>query len=256
MSKYILLIVAVCLLGSNQIEAGVGSEILKSVGKIVTREVGEEAAEAGGKAAVKSLAKELVEEGSKQAIRRGGTALIRNLGDDLARGVASQGDDVARGLSTLSAKNARRLSMMADELAATGKSSEVVQMIAKGGVGDQVVDFLWRSKGTLVGGAAITTLFMNPDAVLGASSDLGGVIMEVAGQNLMQPLIEHSPVLGSFAVFFPLMLMAIFAFLIIVAFFSKGYFAAWRFAQPVFGYFFRRTNLADATKADAIREEV
>lgn len=192
----ILLLVAILVAGQGEAMAGGILEAVKGVSKVIGLEVGQEAAEAGGKNVAKSVAKELVQEGSESVAKQTGKVLAKSFGDDVARVASSSSDDLAKGLESLSAQNVRRLQMMSGDLKATGKASEVIKLISNGGMGDQVVDFLWRNKGTIVGGTAITTLLMNPDMVIGATGEIGKVLISTAGNCIALPMVQNAPTMA------------------------------------------------------------
>ena len=99
-----------------------------------------EAAEAVGKRSGK-IAKESAEE----SVERAGALVVR-FGDDVSRPVLSTfGDDGARALNALSPTGAKRLSAMADDLAASGRGGDWMELVAQRG--DEVTDWLWRRRG-------------------------------------------------------------------------------------------------------------
>lgn len=191
----VLLLVAILVAGQGEAMAGGILEAMKGVSKVIGREAGQEAAEAGGKNIAKSVATELVQEGGESVAKQTGKALAKSFGDDVARLASGSSDDFAKGLGSLSAQNVRRLQMMSGDLKATGKSSEVLNLISKGGKGDQIVDFLWRNKGMILGGTAITTLLMHPDAAIAATGDIGKVLISTAGSNIALPLVQAAPIM-------------------------------------------------------------
>jgi hypothetical protein len=100
--------------------------------------------------------------------------LISRHGDDAARalvrhpGVAGglitrHGTPAAEVLASLSSRNARRLALLSDEGALTraGRSDDVFALLIRRG--DTAMDFLWRHKGVLAGGAALAAFLAQPD---------------------------------------------------------------------------------------------
>lgn len=207
---------AILVSGESIHAGGVVSETLKAAGKAVARKLGGEVVEEGTKNVSKRLIRELAKEGAEQSAKRAGSVAAgtaSSLGRSAASGfagstglVATYGDDALRAASRVSSQNARRLELMAGELKATGKASEVIALIAKNGAGDQVVDYLWRNKATLVGGAAVTTLLLNPEAAIAAGGELGSAVVNATGEYVAKPAVEGTlqhviaPVIGGSAI--------------------------------------------------------
>jgi hypothetical protein len=88
--------------------------------------------------------------------------------------------------SLATGQSARRLAMMAQggELAATGRAPEVLGVIAK--YGDPAMEFLWRHKGVLASGVALTAFIANPEPYISGAKEITQVIAE----NTVKPLAE------------------------------------------------------------------
>lgn len=170
-----LVAIACCSLPA---EAGVMKNVLKGV-KHLSRELMGESVEAAGKKATKAGLHSA--DNVARAAARNGSAAVRTF--------SRFGDDVVRAAEKLSPQNSRRLMMLMPELERTGKSAEVMQLIAKGGKADQVVDFLFRHRGALLGGAAVTSLLVNPEETLAAVTDVTVGLANVAGSHIAEPLI-------------------------------------------------------------------
>ncbi|WP_145349505.1 hypothetical protein [Roseimaritima multifibrata] len=84
--------------------------------------------------------------------------------------------------------------MLAPDLKAAGKSGEVIQLLAKGGKADEVLDFLWRNKGTIVGGAAVSAVLANPDKVLAAG---GEYVVKPAVQSTVSSVAAPTTLIAS-----------------------------------------------------------
>lgn len=154
----------------------------------------------GGRLSSKRGAAEAAEQAAKHGARRsaahGGRLMTRH-GDDAARGVskavgegASYADNLAAASRRLTPQNARRLAMMKKELEATGQAPQVMSILAKHGKADEAMEFLWRNRGTLVGGAAVTSLCMNPDLVLGSATDLGKHAISAGSKEIFAPAVK------------------------------------------------------------------
>lgn len=84
-------------------------------------------------------------------------------------------------------QSARRLAMMASEggeLAATGRATEILGILAK--YGDPAMDFLWRHKGVLASSAVLTAFIAHPEPFLSGAKD----ITQILAENTVKPLAE------------------------------------------------------------------
>jgi hypothetical protein len=97
----------------------------------------------------------------------------RGVGEGLLEGL---GQPAIKALGAVSPQGGRRMAMMANELAASGRAAEVMGVVAKHG--DTAMDFIWRNKGVLAGGAALTAFLANPDPYLNGTNKLAGTIAE------------------------------------------------------------------------------
>jgi hypothetical protein len=116
-------------------------------------------------------------------------ALLSRYGDDVAevlikhKGIAepvlaSLGEPAVRAMGAVGTQGGRRLAIMAQggELAALGRTPELLEVVAR--QGDRAMDFIWRHKGVLAGGAALTAFLANPEPFLDGTSDLAGTVAE------------------------------------------------------------------------------
>jgi hypothetical protein len=127
--------------------------------------------------------------------RPGAMALFTRYGDDAAEvlmkhpGVAAPlmeglGKPAVGALGALGERGGRRLAMMANgELAAIGHTPEVLGVITK--YGDPAMDFIWRHKTVLAGGAALTAFLANPEPYLNGTNRLAITV----GENLVKPAV-------------------------------------------------------------------
>jgi hypothetical protein len=120
-----------------------------------------------------------------------GMALIARYGDDAAStfikhpGIAeplveSMGQPAIVALGRVGAQSGRRLAMMAEggEIAALGRTPEVMGVIAR--YGDPAMEFIWRHKGALAVGTALTAFLANPQPFIDGTTQLTGTVAENA----------------------------------------------------------------------------
>jgi hypothetical protein len=118
-----------------------------------------------------------------------GLALLSRYGDDVAevlikhQGIAepvlaSLGTPAVKAMEAVGAQGGRRLAILAQggELAAIGRTPELLAVVARHG--DRAMDFIWRHKGVLAGGAALAAFLANPEPFLSGTSDLVGTVAE------------------------------------------------------------------------------
>lgn len=198
-AKIIMLMLTASVLPMTAASAGTITDMLKGAGRIVINKMGGEAIEAGAKSTAKQTARKVASEIAEANTKQLGARAAVGLSDDVARAslksAAPQAlvPDAASVIGKLSAQSARRLEMMQDSIQASGRGPEIMAAIAKDGAGDQLVDFLWRNKATLVGGAAVTTVLMNPEAAFGAAGEfVAGPAIEGSMQHVVAPLIGDS----------------------------------------------------------------
>lgn len=178
--KICVIAMAVSVTSASADAAGLG-KFWKGVKYLAGQAFGE-SAEAAGKKATK-LAVRQADDVARATVRHS---------DEAVRLVSRFGDDAAEAAQHVSPQSGRRLLMLADELEASGKAPEVMKLISEGGRADQVVEFLYRHKGAIAGGAVLTTLLTSPDAVLGAGADLVVGLSDVAGTTIAKPLIQEA----------------------------------------------------------------
>lgn len=110
-------------------------------------------------------------------------AIFIQHGDDAAEAMIKHKDIVvplieryhgpaARAFKAVNGQNARRLAMMEDagELAAIGKTDEVLGVIAR--YGDGAADFVWRNKGALAAATALAAFLSDPEPFLTGAREL------------------------------------------------------------------------------------
>ena len=116
-------------------------------------------------------------------------ALCARYGDDAAAALLKHGEIAAplieslgkpatTALAALSTRNGRRLAILADEgaLQQIGRSDELLAVVGK--FGDRAMDFIWRNKGALATGAALTAFLANPQPFIDGTLDLTKAVSE------------------------------------------------------------------------------
>lgn len=124
-------------------------------------------------------------------------ALFLKHGDDAAEAMMRHGEIVepmvqsfgkpaAVALKSLSGQNARRLAMLAEDgqLARIGRTEELLEVVGK--YGDKAADFVWRHKGALMVGAALTAFLADPEPFINGAKD----ITKFVGESAVKPLAE------------------------------------------------------------------
>lgn len=111
-----------------------------------------------------------------------GMALVARYGDDAAKalishkGIAeplldSMGMPAVKAINALGPQAGRRLAMMAgDDLVAIGRTSELLEVIARHG--DKAMDFIWKHKAVLAGSAALAAFLRDPEPFLNGTASL------------------------------------------------------------------------------------
>lgn len=125
-----------------------------------------------------------------------GMALFARYGDDAASAlikhpgiaeplVESMGRPAVNALGAVGARSGRRLAMMAEggELAALGRTPEVMGVIAK--YGDPAMEFIWRHKGALAVGTALTAFLANPQPFIDGTTEITSTVAE----NVAKPAV-------------------------------------------------------------------
>jgi hypothetical protein len=174
-----------------------GDDVITAVRKVGPRAL-RLADEAGGQGA--RAVRLMARHGDDAAVwvisRPKAMGLLARYGDDAAeamirhRGVAEPllegfGRPAVQALGKIGPQNGRRLAMLAKgELAAMGHTPELLGVIGK--YGDPAMDFIWRHKGVLAGGAALTAFLANPQPYLNGTNQLAGTI----GENFVRPAVE------------------------------------------------------------------
>ena len=154
-------------------------QLLKRAGSVTLREAGQESVEAAAKN-VGSVALRHSDDAA-HAIGMHGTAVSAPL-------IESFGDDGAKALSKLSPDNARRMAILADDLAASGRGSDWMRMLAE--KGDVAAEWIWKNKGTITVATAASAFLSNPEPFLHAGEVVASKSVETAGQHVARPLIE------------------------------------------------------------------
>ncbi len=110
------------------------------------------------------------------------TVLVRHPG--VAEPLVERGGAQAvKALGAIDARNGRRLVMLMDgELANAGRHPELLGVVAKHG--DPAVNFLWRNKGILAGGAALAFFLADPKPFLEGTRDIAGTV----GETVVKPV--------------------------------------------------------------------
>jgi hypothetical protein len=107
----------------------------------------------------------------------------KGLADDL---ISRLGQPGVNALAKLSGQSGRRLAMMADagDLARIGRTDELLAVVAR--YGDRAMDFIWRNKGSLAVGAALTAFLADPESFLDGTRELASVLAQEVGQPLLE----------------------------------------------------------------------
>jgi hypothetical protein len=90
------------------------------------------------------------------------------------------GEPAARALAAVGPRNARRLAMMTEtgELARLARPDELLEVVGR--FGDRAMEFVWKHKGALAVGTALTAFLADPGPFLGGARDLAGVVVATA----------------------------------------------------------------------------
>jgi hypothetical protein len=173
--------------------------------KAVTKRSGtvlREGAKAGAKRSVSRKAfMEGMEAGARKSTTRiGGAvagaaqkdvgALAARFGHHVAAPIVGKfGDDGARALGSLSSQGAQRLAAMTDDLAASGRGKDWMKLIATRG--DEVIEWLWKRKGSIAVGTVATAVALQPEEFLRASEHVATSAVDAAGKHVFEPLIAQ-----------------------------------------------------------------
>ncbi len=94
------------------------------------------------------------------------------------------GQPAVRAMAALGPQGGRRLAMMSDDMA-----PGLLDVIGR--YGDKAMDFIWRHKEVLAGGAALTAFLSDPEPYLNGTADLARVGLEAAS-NVADTVVEHA----------------------------------------------------------------
>lgn len=115
-------------------------------------------------------------------------AIVSRYGDDAARalikhkGIAEPlienlGTPAVKAINALGPQAGRRLAMMSgDDLAAIGRTPELLEVIARHG--DKAMDFIWKNKVVLAGSAALSAFLHDPESFINGAKDLGHAVSD------------------------------------------------------------------------------
>jgi hypothetical protein len=159
------------------------------------RRLGPRAAQAAGKEAAEHAPEvtRLVARHGDDALwivaRPRSLALFLRHGDDAARALLTHravaealierfGTAAVPALNRVTPRNARRLAMLADEpvLARSGRAAEVLGVIGRHG--DRALEFVWRHRLVLAGGATLAAFLSHPEPYLDGTARLAGTALD------------------------------------------------------------------------------
>jgi hypothetical protein len=123
-----------------------------------------------------------------------GMALFTRYGDDAAEvlvrhpGVAGPlldrlGEPAVKALGAVGPQAGRRMGILANDLAGSGRGAELMAVIAR--YGDSAMEFIWKHKGILAGGAVLTAFLSDPEPYLTGTAE----ITRVVGENVVKPAV-------------------------------------------------------------------
>ncbi|WP_044148304.1 hypothetical protein [Singulisphaera acidiphila] len=119
--------------------------------------------------------------------------------------VARLGEPAVKALGAVGPQAGRRMAMLAGDLAESGQAPEVMGVIAR--YGDPAMDFLWRNKAILAGGATLAAFLADPEPYINGTADIARVGVEGANQlaatvaeNAVKPTLEAAGKVASNAV--------------------------------------------------------
>ena len=192
-----LLLVATPLTQPTPVSAGGFAEAAKAGGKLIIGKSVQTGARNAANVAAKSAASKAAKEAAEAAAAKTASSALRYLGDDAVRAGAklagakglSLVDDFAKVTARLSPQNQRRLMMLAPDLQKSGQASNALGLFAKGGRADDVMEMLWRHRGKIAAGAAVTTVVAHGDSIVEASSEhIVKPFAEVAATTILAPM--------------------------------------------------------------------
>ena len=168
-----------------------GDDVFAAVRKVGPKALGlaDDAAH-NGPAVLRFLARH-GDDGLRVLNRPNGLALFSRFGEDgmavlvKHNGVAAPlietlGEGAVKAFGAVGAQTGRKMVMMSGDLA---KSPGLVNVIAR--FGEPAAEFIWKNKGILAGGAALTAFLANPEPYLSGANALA----ETAGNSVVKPTI-------------------------------------------------------------------
>lgn len=193
------LIAALLAVGTaEQAKAGsLWSEAIKATGRLFGGKTLQTGVKGGATAAAKTAASKASREAAELAARKSAASAAKFFGDDALRAsaklaggkAATFADDFAKVSSKLSAQNQRRLMMLAPDLQKTGQTTKALGLFSKGGSADDVMEMLWRHKGKIAAGAAVTGLVVHGDSIAEAGAEhIAKPFAEVAAFEIVKPM--------------------------------------------------------------------
>jgi hypothetical protein len=168
-----------------------GDDVLAAVRKVGPRalNLAEDAGENAPR--VLRLLSHYGDDAARIVARPQGMALLTRYGDDVAevlikhKGIAEPvletlGEPAVKAMAAVSPQGGRRLAMLTQGggLAAIGRTPELLGVVARHG--DAAMEFIWRHKAVLAGGAALAAFLANPEPFLDGTNRLVGTVAENA----------------------------------------------------------------------------
>lgn len=199
MKNLLLLLLAATVTFSPDIcQAGTWSEFFKQTVRAVTGKAGQTAARKSTQHVAGHVASSASSQVARAATSKTTATAIRYFGDDalkaggkLAGSATGLIDDFGRVSAKLSAQNHRRLLMLAPDLQKSGQSAATLGLFSKGRSADEVMEMLWRHRGKIATGAAVTGLVMHGDDVVQATSEhVVAPIAEAAAESIVPAIVE------------------------------------------------------------------
>lgn len=197
-SVFFLCIAAITLTTLPQASAGSPWwESIKAAGKWAGVKSLQTGTREAAEMATKRAAVRAAREASEAAAKKSAGAAARFFGDDALRAGAklagskgvSMVDDFAKVSSKLSPQNQRRLMMLAPDLQKSGQTSAALGLFSKGGTSDEVMEMLWRHRGKIAAGAAVTGIVVHGDSIVEAATEhIAKPFAEVAASEIVKPM--------------------------------------------------------------------
>ena len=173
-------------------QTGSEAQLVKKAGGYIARKVLGESTERAGKSAGRIV----VTKSARSAGKKASTSVTRMGINKGSRSASSRltkmyGDDAARAMKGLSSQNSRRLQMMAGSIEKSGQGRQLMTFLAKRKDSNRIVEFLYRHRGKLIGGAIIAVV-ANPDKILGAASDSVSKVIGSTGREMVKPIAKEA----------------------------------------------------------------